>query len=150
MNYEEVVQKCVREVIGTHQLKDVEAEVKVLICRLFDTDFLKRASKDIMTFKNPAEAVWFLPFAFGELVGSMCCVITGKSARMKSAFLIESARGNGIYSGISRFRLAWAREQGCTDATCFSTIFSRSQLLRDGFKEVSEKTPGIVFMRKVF
>lgn len=82
---------------------------------------------------------WFLAIDADGVLGCASMSITRQKAVFKSAYVLPSCRGRGIYAELFARRLTLARERGVTTITATATALSRNTHLRHGFREVGRR-----------
>jgi hypothetical protein len=147
-----------KSLLGHDKIAVKDGYLHVISCTLKDTSFLKKAlmkNTTTVSFENPKEAIWFLAFANKILVGCCCLVIKGNTAkgvtaRAKSDVVDFTQRGKGYYSALSKAREDFMRGAKVKRVTCYSTLHSRRQFLKDGYRQIGTKKNNVVYMEKVY
>jgi len=147
-----------KSLLGSDKIAVKDGYLMVICCTLKDTNFLKRAlmkNTTTVSFENPKEAIWFLAFSGKELVGCCCLVIKGNSkmgvtARAKSDVVDFTKRGKGYYGALSKAREDFMIGAQVKRVTCYSTLHSRKQFIKDGYRQVGKTKGKVVFMEKIY
>lgn len=152
MTMNQVIEQFALKCYGEEDSSIKDGTMQIVECTLSDSKFLLKlaGSTKGVTFDNPKGARWWLGFVDDTLVGSVCLAMLGSKARCKSDFVLSSMRNRGIYATLFRRRMDYIYDSFISQATCFSTKFSRPMFLKTGFT-ITKGVPedDIVFMSKI-
>lgn len=108
---------------------------------------MRQGNKERVTFDNPDGSQWWI--AIDEdtdtVLGCVCAVIKGNTARYKSDFVLPAFRGQGAYRELFKVR----DEQISAEViTAFCTPLSLPMYLKNEFKAISINKNNITFVKR--
>ena len=94
--------------------------------------------KKLRDFAFAKKTEFFLVKMNGETVGFTGYFRSGKKLRAKNSYILEDHRNKGYFDQIMKWRLARAKDMGCTHLEGTCTKMSLSSFMRHGAKVVKE------------
>lgn len=114
-------------------------------------EFMKQAKKERISFLNKPEAHYVGAFENAQLVGTICVILNknGKNGKLKSSYVLEEYRNNGVYTKLNNMALAFAKEHAVKQLTLNCLTSSVGVHLKAGAEEW-KKTKTITYLKYDF